>query len=377
MSAIRTARRIERAGSQLATVAVNRMDATLPWFRAMPADQRAWVGLVLQAGISNFALWLRQPQQGIQLIGGVFNTAPRELARSVTLQQTVELVRTAVDALEEQLHALAAPGEEDLLREAALRYSREIAFAASLVYARTAEERGAWDARLEALVLDAVLRGETGAGLLSRAAALGWGPGTPVAVLVGRAPPGEPEVVLDGLQRAARRGGAYVLAGVQGERLVAIVGASDPTAAAVALAGEFAQGPVVLGPEVPDLAAASASAASALAGLRAAPAWPTAPRPVAASALLPERALAGDPSARQQLVEEVYSPLLRAGGHILETVAAYLESAGSLEATARLLFIHPNTVRYRLRRATELTGAAPTDPRDALRLRIALVLGRL
>jgi DNA-binding PucR family transcriptional regulator len=34
-------------------------------------------------------------------------------------------------------------------------------------------------------------------------------------------------------------------------------------------------------------------------------------------------------------------------------------------------------VRYRLRRVAELTGRAPTDPRDALVLRIAVVTGRL
>ena len=37
----------------------------------------------------------------------------------------------------------------------------------------------------------------------------------------------------------------------------------------------------------------------------------------------------------------------------------------------------PNTVRYRLRRITEITGFAPSDPRQALALRVALVLGRL
>ncbi|WP_372506222.1 helix-turn-helix domain-containing protein [Actinomadura madurae] len=41
-----------------------------------------------------------------------------------------------------------------------------------------------------------------------------------------------------------------------------------------------------------------------------------------------------------------------------------------------MLFVHPNTVRYRLRRVTELTGLAPTDGRNAFTLRIALALGR-
>ncbi|MBX6768209.1 MAG: helix-turn-helix domain-containing protein, partial [Actinomadura rubrobrunea] len=52
------------------------------------------------------------------------------------------------------------------------------------------------------------------------------------------------------------------------------------------------------------------------------------------------------------------------------------EQGSSLEATARLLFVHPNTVRYRLRRVAELTGLVPTDGRNAFTLRIALVLGR-
>jgi len=39
--------------------------------------------------------------------------------------------------------------------------------------------------------------------------------------------------------------------------------------------------------------------------------------------------------------------------------------------------VHANTVRYRLRRVAQLTGFAPTDPRGAFALRVALTLGRL
>ena len=55
-----------------------------------------------------------------------------------------------------------------------LRYSREIAFSAAEVYARAAEARGAWDARLEALVVDSILREELDPSLASRMSALGW-----------------------------------------------------------------------------------------------------------------------------------------------------------------------------------------------------------
>ena len=48
-----------------------------------------------------------------------------------------------------------------------------------------------------------------------------------------------------------------------------------------------------------------------------------------------------------------------------------------MEAAARALFVHANTVRYRLRRIHEVSGYSPTDPRDAYALRLALTLGRL
>ena len=41
-----------------------------------------------------------------------------------------------------------------------------------------------------------------------------------------------------------------------------------------------------------------------------------------------------------------------------------------------MLFVHPNTVRYRLKRITDVTGLSPTDARDAYTLRVALTLGR-
>jgi DNA-binding PucR family transcriptional regulator len=105
--------------------------------------------------------------------------------------------------------------------------------------------------------------------------------------------------------------------------------------------------------------------------------WPNAPRPARSTDLLPERALAGDPEAEWQLVDKIARPLEDASGALLETVDTYLEVGGVLETCARQLFVHPNTVRYRLRRVAELTGRNANDPRDALVLRIALAVGRL
>jgi DNA-binding PucR family transcriptional regulator len=165
---------------------------------------------------------------------------------------------------------------------------------------------------------------------------------------------------------------------VQGDRLVAVLGGvEDPEKAGAAVADHFGAGPVVVGPLVDDLLTANVSARAAVAGLRAAPGWPQAPRPVAADDLLPERSLSGDGHARHQLVSRVYQPLLQQDAVLLHTASAFVDAGCSVERSARVLIVHPNTVRYRLRRVEELTGLAPSDPRDAYTLRVAITLGRL
>ncbi len=373
-----TVRRLERAMGALGTAAMASMDKRLPWFRAMSAENRSWLGLVAQAGIAAFMDWVKHPERDRPAISGeVFGTAPRELARAVSLQHAVEMVRVIIDVVETQVDELAAPGGEAELREAVLRYTREIAFGAAQVYARTAEARGAWDARLEALVVDSLVRGEVHDSLHSWASALNWS-SSPVAVIAGNADGGEAEALIDDLRALAKRARLDLLAGVQGHQLVVLIGGTeDPLTAAHKFAGRFGAGPVVVGPAVPDLRSATRSARAALAGLRAAPAWPDAPRPVSADDLLPERALDSDSEARAQLVREIYEPLLSGGPALLDTLTTYLEQGSSLEGTARLLFVHPNTVRYRLRRVTELTGYTPSDGRDGFALWAAIVLGRL
>ena len=153
-------------------------------------------------------------------------------------------------------------------------------------------------------------------------------------------------------------------------------GVRDDGAPAPDIASTFADGPVIVGPVVPGLADAGRSANAAFAGLRVVSSWPGAPRPVRADELLPERALDGDDEARADLVERVYGRLGE-DRVALETVRTYLEQGSSMEATARALFVHVNTVRYRLRRVAEVCGEAPTEARGAFVLRVALILGRM
>lgn len=371
-------RRLRRGTGRLSTIALQRLDETLPWYRAMPPQDRSWVGLVAQAGITAFTSWHEDPTAPLTVTADVFGTAPRELTRSVTLSQTLQLVRTIVEVVEDNVELLALPGQEQSVRESVLRYSREVAFAAAEVYAHAAEARGAWDARLEALVVDALLRGDADDALHSRVAALGWQGQEAVAVVVGASPAGSPEDVVAEVRRAAQSAADDALVGLQGDRLVVVLGsAGDPGSAAGTLVSRFGPGPVVVGPVVPGLSDAGRSARTALAGLVAARAWPEAPRPVLAEDLLPERVLSGDVSARRALLDRVHRPLVAAGGALAETVSTYLEHGRSLEATARSLFVHPNTVRYRLRRAADVTGWDATNPRDAYVLQIGLTVGLL
>ena len=159
--------------------------------------------------------------------------------------------------------------------------------------------------------------------------------------------------------------------------MVILGNVDDPLAASAEISGHFGDGALVVGPTVPHLFAAGRSARAALAGQSCAQAWPQAPRPVAADDLLAERVLVGDAPARAMLLDRIWHPLTGAGGALLETASAYLECGGSLEGTARLLFVHPNTVRYRIGKVADLTGYQLSDPRDAHTILVALQLGRL
>ena len=377
------ARRLQKSVGSLTTAALARMERDMPWFRSLSAEDRSWIGLIVQAGINAFVTWYRDPNPGSPITAEVFGAAPRALTGVVSLHQTVEMVKLSIEVVEENI--AEAVGEEDVpsVREAIIRYAREVAFATAEVYAKAAEMRGAWDARLEALVVDSVLRAEADETVRSRASALGWAARNDVLVVLGRVPKAATdgrgrESVIDDVRRSARHMHLDSLCAVQGDRLVVVLGGVDsPDKAGAAVVRHFGDGPVVIGPVVPDLVHANISARAAVAGLRAAPGWPDAPRPVTSDDLLPERALSGDGHARRQLVTDVYTPLHQAGSAILDTVSTFLGQGGSIEATSRVMFIHANTVRYRLKRATEVTGLSPTDPRHAYTYRLALTLGRL
>ena len=369
-------KRLRAATATMNTATLRALEIRHAWFGELDAESRSWISVLARGGIDGFVNWVSGSAFSFE---SIFDSAPRALAGRISLRQTVDLVRTTTDVVEEQIQLLLPRADRQPLLLGIVHYSREIAFVAAAVYARAAEARGAWDSRIEATIVDAVVRAEADESVTSRASTLGWDSEAPTVVVIASAPK---NLRIDELRRASARLSLDMLAAPQGERLVCIFAGetlTDPARACdlvTKLEPHFAPGPVVIGPLAEGLRGAPASARSAASGYRAARAWPEGPRTLLSNDLLPERALAGDGHARRTLARDLFG-LLKGSKELLETCVGFLDAGSSMEATARAMFIHPNTVRYRLRRIQEVTGYNPTDAREAYVLRLAVTLGRL
>jgi sugar diacid utilization regulator len=62
---------------------------------------------------------------------------------------------------------------------------------------------------------------------------------------------------------------------------------------------------------------------------------------------------------------------------LVQTLKIYLEERGKLPATAARMFVHPNTVSYRLNRIRDITGGHPSEMDVALRFELAFMIERL
>lgn len=74
----------------------------------------------------------------------------------------------------------------------------------------------------------------------------------------------------------------------------------------------------------------------------------------------------------------ILSCLRNANAELITTLTVYLlDSGSSMAETARLLYVHLNTVKYRLRQVQELTGFSPTQLPGAYSLYIAAAINRI
>lgn len=376
---------LREAQNTLIEHSLDRISAALPWYHTLSSASRDQIQTVARVGVTMFVDSIGE-RGGEADPSDIFNVAPVALTGAVTLEQTLELVRTVVDVVEEEApHVVPAAGH-DAVRVRVLTFGRDVGFAAAKVYARAAEARGAWDARLESVAVDAMLH-DSADDAATRAGAAGWHSTGPVVAIVAH-------TVLDALatsrlRHECRQFVQDCLVSVQSDSVLVVLGgaSTDEQADAAARREQLAaaadriaadlDGAVVIGPLVDGVAQAGRSLRSALAGLRALPGWTEAPNPCRADDLLPERLLAGDPLASEQIQTLVTQPLREMGPLYEETVATYLALGRSLEMTARTLFVHANTVRYRLGRVSKQIGWDATDARDGLVLHLAVIVGRL
>ena len=85
--------------------------------------------------------------------------------------------------------------------------------------------------------------------------------------------------------------------------------------------------------------------------------------------------VASQPEVTLRLVEPILAGLSQFGSSeralILQTLGAWRENGGSAVRAAAVLYCHPNTVRYRLRRLEKATGRLLSDPKSSAELGLA------
>lgn len=62
---------------------------------------------------------------------------------------------------------------------------------------------------------------------------------------------------------------------------------------------------------------------------------------------------------------------------LVKTIETYLDCQCEIAETSRKLFIHRNTVKYRIEKMEEMLEVSFRDPADSLRMRVALVIGKI
>jgi DNA-binding PucR family transcriptional regulator len=87
-------------------------------------------------------------------------------------------------------------------------------------------------------------------------------------------------------------------------------------------------------------------------------------------------ALHADPGLASALAADALAPLLEvaepARERLRETLRAWLDQPGQVQAVAAVLGVHPQTVRYRVRQLRELYGEELEAPERRLAIALAL-----
>jgi hypothetical protein len=97
--------------------------------------------------------------------------------------------------------------------------------------------------------------------------------------------------------------------------------------------------------------------------------------------LVAERVVLRAPEIAESLTDAVFGPLdaydAQRGSNLAETLTAFLASGLDRRRTANALHLHPNSVDYRINKATELNGFEPGRPGDLVKIQLAVAAREL
>ena len=371
-----TIRNIEQAKSQLLQAAMDRMKQE-DWFNAFSANAQVWVEQVVLTGVTRFLRWLRNPDEPLEIASTGLGAVPTAAAHAVSLKQTLDLIRIAIDALEPVALTMAAPGDEEWLLYRMSYFGREVAYSAAVVYARVAEQQGARLARASTDLVDALLSNRSSATVEQHALRIGLNLSQPVRAAALLPAPETMQAMLGEVEQAARRLDRNIVTSVHSGAIVA-VWVTHPREGNLTVTKQIFgshSDAVTAGPATA-IGIAGPTMREALASARARSARPSYHGVIDANELLAERAILGERAASDTLVQRCYLDLIESGSGLLQTVDAMADHSGVLEQAARAIPVHVNTLRYRLDRIAEITGFDLRTSRGAFAIFVGVSLGR-
>ncbi len=343
-------------------------------YAAMAPDEFAHVLLTSRAFVARFVEALAR---------GVDRPAPeharlveagrRRQQAGISLDAAMHAFRIASRVAWTSIADVATAEDPLLVGELAGRWIEYVdlastAFAEGHTSAATEQVRRV-DARREALVADLLAAEDAGE---ARAVAARHALRLPVALVPVLVAAPDTGGLLSRVQAAVPNG---ALVGHRGDHLVALVPAplDDHVRRALSLLARDAI--VVVGRGAAAGAPLLRAVATAESVLGAALGLGRTTGSLGPSDLVLERVVREHDDLADHLREAVLAPLVvaDADGIFRSTLRAWL-AEGSVRRVAEGLFVHANTVTYRLRRVQELTGLDPRVPADAAQLVLALAL---
>ncbi|HEX9713721.1 MAG TPA: helix-turn-helix domain-containing protein [Actinomycetota bacterium] len=390
---------LEQMVEQLAERMLERYLASIPSYRALPDETLRQVREVNRKNLTGFIGALRRRQgPSDEELAFVRASASKRAREGVPLSALLQAYRLGAQLAWGQARELI--GEDPVrlyegleLATAVMHWVDVVSGAVAQAYLEEYERLSSDREAARRDFLDGIIGGAlTDEEILARAEALGLDPAAATSIaIVGPADPSADDAVLRAVQHRLKTLAAELPAADRslvvgrGPEIV-IVFPAGPDALGdmqvgmrtlVERVGETLEVPVRAGIGRPrdslaELAPCYREASIALAAARASSGAPT----VSYGEMLIEELILRERGVSKRLATQLLEPL-DAHPELKHTLVEYIEHGPSLPAVAKRLFLHPNTVSYRLSRIRDLTGRDPKTPAGIAELFLALRASQL